>query len=88
MKKITDKPFPEVYAFTVDDKNFFFLLDKVQKNPSVKDTRVKEYGIDFDNKFIEALSFKAKGHFLIIIKKSVPLSASLEHELRHIISET
>jgi hypothetical protein len=83
-KKISDKPFPDVYAFIVDDKDFFFLLERVQENPSMKDTRVKEYGVNFDNRFIEAFSFKVKGHFLIVIKKSVPLNASLEHELRHL----
>jgi len=82
-KKISDKPFPDVYAFTVDNKDFFFLLERVQKNPGVKDTRMKEYGLDFDNKFIEAFSFKVRGHFLILIKQSAPLDASLEHELRH-----
>ncbi len=87
-KKISDKPLPDVYAFTLDDNDFFFLLERVQKNPGVKDTRAKEYGVDFDNRLIEAFSFKAKGHFLILIKQSASLSASLEHELRHIISET
>ena len=83
-KKISDKPFPDVYAFIVDDKDFFFLLERVQENPGMKDTRVKEYGVNFDNRFIEAFSFKVKGHFLIVIKKSVSLNASLEHELRHL----
>jgi hypothetical protein len=86
-KKISEKPLPDVYAFTVDEKDFFFLLEIVQKNPSMKDTRIKEYGVDFDNQFIEAFSFKVEGHFLIIIKKTVSLNASLKHELRHIISE-
>jgi hypothetical protein len=87
-KKISDNPLPEMHAFTLNDRDFFFLLDKIQKTPGVKDTRVKEYGVDFDNRFIEAFSFKAKGHFLILIKQSASLGASLEHELRHIISET
>jgi len=87
-KKISEKPLPDVYAFTVNDNDFFFLLERVQKNPSVKDTRIKEYGLDFDNKFIEAFSFKAKGHFLILIKQSAPFASSLEHELRHLSSKT
>jgi hypothetical protein len=86
-KKISDKSFPEVYAFIVDDNDFFFLLERVQENPSVGDTRVKEYGVDFDNKYIEAFSFKVKGYFLIVIRKSVPLEASLEHELKHFSSK-
>ena len=83
-KKISEKPFPDVYAFTVNDNDFFFLLERVQKNPGVKDTRVKEYGLFFDNKFIEAFSFKVEGHFLILIKQSAPFASSLEHELRHL----
>jgi hypothetical protein len=37
-------------------KVFFFLLDRVQEDPGEEDTRVKEYGVDFDNRFIEAFS--------------------------------
>jgi hypothetical protein len=87
-KKISEKPFPDVYAFTVNDHDFFFLLERVQKNPGVKDTRVKEYGLFFDDKFIEAFSFKVKGHSLILIKQSAPFASSLEHELRHLSSKT
>jgi hypothetical protein len=87
-KKISEKPFPDVYAFTVNDHDFFFLLERVQKNPGVKDTRVKEYGLFFDNKFIEAFSFKVEGHFLILIKQSAPFASSLEHELTHLSSKT
>jgi len=87
-KKISDKPFPDVYAFTVNDHDFFFLLDRVQKNPGVKDTRVKEYGLLFDNKFIEAFSFKVNSHFLILIKQSAPFAPSLEHELIHLSTKT
>jgi hypothetical protein len=54
----------------------------------VEDTRVKEYGVDFDNRFIEAFSFKVRGYFLIVIRKSVSLEASLEHELRHFSPKT
>jgi len=56
----------------------------VQANPGVEDTRVREYGVDFDNRFIEAFSFKVEGYFLIVIRKSVSLETSLEHELRHL----
>ena len=86
-KKISDKPLPDVGAFTLSDKDFFFLLNQVQKNQWVKDTRVKEYGLEFDNKYIEAFSFKARKRFFILIRQSVPLAASIEHELRHILAE-
>jgi hypothetical protein len=85
-KNISDKPLPEMHAFTLDDKDFFFLLDMIQKTPSVQDTRIKEYGIDFDNKYVEACSFKIKDHFVILVKQSAPLAASLEHELKHILT--
>jgi hypothetical protein len=60
----------------------------VQENLDVVDTTVKEYGVDFNNRFIEAFSFKVKGYFLIVIRKSVPFEASLEHELRHLYQKT
>ena len=62
-KKISDKPFPDVYAFTLEDSEFLSTLDLLQKQKRVIDTRVKEYGVDFDNKFIEACTFEFKGHF-------------------------
>jgi hypothetical protein len=38
----------------------------LQKNPGVKDTMVGEYGIDFDNYFIEACSFRGiEGYFVV-----------------------
>jgi hypothetical protein len=40
-KKISERPFPEVYAFVVDDNDFFFLLERVQENPG------KAYTPDF-----------------------------------------
>jgi hypothetical protein len=85
-KNISDKPLPEMHAFTLDDKDFFFLLDMIQKTPSVQDTRIKEYGIDFDNKYVEAYSFKVKNYFVILVKQTAPLVASLEHELKHILT--
>ena len=85
--KISKKPLPELAAFTLNDKDFKYFLESVQKNPSVKDTRVKEYGVDFDNKFIEAFSFEAKNRFVIVVKQSVPLASSLEHEMEHILKD-
>lgn len=83
-KTISDKPLPEAHAFTLDEKDFDYMLNVVQKNPGVKDSRVREYGVDFDNSLIEAFSFKANDYFVILIKQSVPLKDSLEHELKHI----
>ena len=83
-KTISDKPLPEAHAFTLDEKDFDYMLNVVQKNPGVKDSRVREYGVDFDNSLIEAFSFKANDYFVILIKQSAPLKDSLEHELKHI----
>ena len=85
--KISDKPFPDVYAFIFDDNDFFLLLNRLQESPSVTDTRVKEYGVNFDNKYIEACSFKVKSYFVILVKQSAPLSSPLEYELKHIAEE-
>ncbi len=57
-KSISDKPLPEAHAFTLNEKDFEYMLNIVQKNPGVKDSRVREYGINFDNSFIKAFSFK------------------------------
>lgn len=52
----------------------------------VIDTRVKEYGVKIDNKFIEACTFRFKEHFIIFVRQTVPLVNALEHELRHVAS--
>ena len=62
---ISDKPLPETQAFTPDNKDFAYLLNLVQKNPGVVDYRVREYGVDFDNLFIEAFSFKVEDCFVV-----------------------
>ena len=85
-KRISDKPFPDVYAFTLEDREFLSTLDLLQKQKRVIDTRVKEYGTDFSNEFIEACTFEFKGHLIVLVKESVPLVDALEHELRHVIN--
>ncbi len=83
-KKISDKPLPDVYTYTLDDEFFFSFLKQVQSNKGVIDTRIKEYGVKVDNLFIEAFTFEFKGHMIIFVKKSANLAGSLEHELRHV----
>jgi hypothetical protein len=83
-RKISDKPLPDVYAYTLEDEFFFPLLKLVQSNKGVIDTRIKEYGVEVDNLFIEAFTFEFKGHKIIFVKKSSDLASSLEHELRHV----
>ena len=85
-ERISDKSFPDVYAFTLEDNEFLSILDLLQKQNRVIDTRVKEYGVKIDNKFIEACTFKFKGHFVIFVKQTVPLVDALGHELRHVAS--
>jgi hypothetical protein len=83
-RKISDKPLPDVYAYTLEDDFFFSFLKLIQSNKGVIDTRIKEYGIKVDNLFIEAFTFEFKEHKIIIVKKSSDLVSSLEHELRHV----
>jgi hypothetical protein len=85
-EKISNKPFPDVYAYTLEDSEFLSTLALLQKQNSVIDTRVKEYGVKIDNEFIEACTFKFKGHFIVFIKQSVPLVDALNHELIHVAS--
>jgi hypothetical protein len=83
-KKISDKPFPSIYAYTFDEKDFEHMLKLLQKNPSVIDTTVKEYGVDFNDKYIEACTFVFEEAFIILIKQSADLMESLKHEFVHI----
>jgi len=85
-EKISDKPFPDVYAFTLEENEFLSTLELLQKQNKVIDTRVNEYGVKVDNEFIEACTFKFKGHFIIFVKQTVPLADALEHELEHVAS--
>jgi len=83
-KKISDKPLPDIYAYTLEDEFFFSFLKLVQSNKGVIDTRIKEYGVKVDNLFIEAFTFEFNGKKVIFVKKSANLASSLEHELRHV----
>jgi hypothetical protein len=83
-KSISDKPLPDVSAYTLTDKVFISNLKLLQKNRDVIDTRVKEYGMDFNNEFIEACTFEFEGHLIVFVRESVPLVAALEHELKHV----
>jgi hypothetical protein len=83
-KRISDKPLPDVFVYTLEESEFLSALELLQKQNQVIDTRVKEYGVKVDNKFIEACTFKFKGHFVIFVKQAAPLVDALEHELKHI----
>lgn len=85
-KRISDKPFPDVYAFRLEEKEFLSNLELLQKNKRIIDTRVSEYGLKVPNQFIEACTFEFKGHLIIFVKQTVPLVKALEHELRHVAS--
>jgi uncharacterized protein YjaZ len=83
-KRISDKPLPDVLAYTLKDDAFISNLKLLQKNGSVIDTRVEEYGVDFNNEVIEACTFEFEGHLVVFVRESVPLVDALEHELRHV----
>lgn len=84
-KLISDMPLPDIYAYTLTDRAFISTMTSLQETTGVIDNRVEEYGVNFDNKLIEALSFEFKGHMIILVKESVPLVSALEHELRHVV---
>ena len=71
--KISDKPFPDVYAFTLEENEFLSTLDLLQKQNKVIDTRVKEYGVKIDNKFIEAARSSLRDTLLFLLNKQFPL---------------
>ena len=83
-KKVSDKPLPDVSAFRLKDEKFLETVNLIRKNKGVTDTRVKEYGRDFDDRFIEACTFEFEGHLIIFVKESASLVESLEHELEHV----
>ena len=83
-KRISDKPLPDVLAYTLTDKAFISNIKLLQKNGAVIDTRFKEYGRDFNNEFIEACTFEFEGHLIVFVRESVPLIDALEHELMHV----
>ncbi len=82
-KKISDKPIPEVYAFTFDDRDFLRIVNLLQTTPGMISTR-GDYGLGFDNKNVKARTFQFKGTFIILVKQDASLIDCLEHELRQI----
>ena len=83
-KKVSDKPLLDVHAYSLTNKAFVSAVELLQKNKGVTDARLEEYGLDFDNKLIEACTFEFEGHLIVLVKESVPLDDALEHELRHV----
>jgi len=82
-KKLSDKPIPEVYAFTFDDRDFLRMVNLLQTTPGMISTR-EEYGLGFNNKNVEARIFQFKETFIILVKQDAPLFDCLEQELRQI----
>ncbi len=85
-KKISDKPMPEIYAFTFDDRDFLRMANLLQTTPNMINTRVEKNGAGFDNKNVEAHTFQFKEKIIILIKQDSTLTDCLEHELRQINS--
>jgi hypothetical protein len=59
-----------VLVYTLTDKVFISNLKLLQKNKGVIDARVKEYGMNFNNEFIEAFTFEFEGHLIIFVRES------------------
>ena len=85
-KKISNEPFPDVYAFTFDDRDFVRMSNLLQTTPGIMDARVEKVGVGFDNKYVEACTFEFKGQMIILVKQSADLTDCLERELRLISS--
>jgi len=83
-KTVSNKPLPEIYAYSLTDEAFLSTVKLLQKKKGVTDTRLEEYGVDFDNRLIDACTFEFEGHMIVFVKESVPLVDVLEHELRHV----
>jgi hypothetical protein len=82
--KISDKPLPDILAYVLPDDKFLETVNLINQNKKVTDTRIKEYGLDFDNKYIEACTFEFEGQMIVFVKKSANLGESLYHELKHV----
>jgi len=83
-KKVSTKPLPEIYAYLLPDEKFAAAVKLLQKKKGVVDTRMEEYGVDFDNELIEALTFEFEEHMIVLVKQSARLTSILDHELRHV----
>lgn len=83
-KKVSAKPMPKIYAYLLNDKEFLKTVRLIRKNENITDTRVTEYGVDFNNTLIEASTFEFKGNMIVFVKESASLEAALKHELEHI----
>ena len=82
-KKISDKPIPEIYAFTFDDRDFLRMVNLLQTTPGMIST-IEEDRLGFDIKNVEARTFQFKKTFIILVKQDAPLRDCLERELRQI----
>ena len=84
-KKISDKPTPEVYAFTFNDRDFLRMSNLLQTTPGMTNLGIEEHKECFDNKDVKACTFQFKEKIIILVKQDAHLTDSLEHELRHIM---
>jgi uncharacterized protein with von Willebrand factor type A (vWA) domain len=86
--KFSNKPFPQVKAFILRDRDFNKLLEKLQKSKHIRDTQVREWGNLDPNVVSTAFMFPSEEGLMIIVRQTspYPLNEDLEHELKHIHS--
>jgi hypothetical protein len=85
--KFSDKKFPKVRAFILEDPAFDVLLECLGRVPTIKDTQLKEYGRVYPNEQVMAFAFPGTTDDAIIVVREnslFSLDRDLEHELRHI----
>jgi hypothetical protein len=87
--QFSDKPFPEVKASIVEEKEFLRFHERLIKSPCIHDTRIQEYGELIPSELISAYAIVTTKGWVIIVRSNLTetLDEVLEHELNHIYME-
>jgi len=85
--KFSDKPFPNVRAFILEENEFIKTLQRLHESPCFKDTRIIEWGRKTPLDKISGCVFQMDTAIILVKQNSpYPIDDDLEHELRHIYS--
>jgi len=81
----SNKPFPQVKAYLMRDRDFHKFLEKLLRDGLVINYGLREWG-DNSIKFTTAVCFDTVNGPLILVKQGsqYPLDEDLKHELQHI----
>jgi len=84
---ISEKPFPSVQAYVLEDREYDRVMWKLDKSPLIKSQGLFEYGKKCSPIGSEAVVFATEAfNYMVLIKKDsrVSLEENLKHELEHI----